>query len=170
MALTTISVAMLVAAPAVFDDDGWPVRSDSHWPIRRAMMSLPPAGAKPTTQRTGRDGQPCAAASLGRRGAWRHPSRHCPRGAACLGEAVSWRPSSCGNCRQTPKQRRETQVHALYRRAAGDEKAWRVTVGERQQTMSRVKKRRCVRHHLRSTSKMSYKTLLQFTFPYAPFI
>src|ERR1044071_4017351 len=61
---------MLVAAPGLLSTmNGWPVRSDSHWPIRRAMMSLPPAGAKPTTQRTGRFGQTlCAANRLGRRG------------------------------------------------------------------------------------------------------
>jgi len=30
----------------------WPSRSDSHCPIKRAMMSVPPAGAKPTMMRT----------------------------------------------------------------------------------------------------------------------
>ena len=35
---------------------GWPSRSDSHCPIRRARMSVPPPGGKPTTIRTGRDG------------------------------------------------------------------------------------------------------------------
>jgi len=34
----------------------WPSRSDSHWPIRRAVMSAAPAGAIGTIMRTGRVG------------------------------------------------------------------------------------------------------------------
>src|SRR3984957_8702555 len=52
---------MLVAAPGRFSTmNGCPVRSLSHWPIRRATMSLPPAGAYPTTHFTGRLGYPWA--------------------------------------------------------------------------------------------------------------
>src|SRR5262249_50454210 len=56
-AVTTLSVPMLLAAPGGFwMTIGWPSRSDSHCPIRRPMMSVPPAGANPTMMRTGRDG------------------------------------------------------------------------------------------------------------------
>jgi len=38
--------AMFVAAPGRFSiTKGWPSRSENHWPIRRATMSLPPPGA-----------------------------------------------------------------------------------------------------------------------------
>jgi hypothetical protein len=44
-ALMTTSVAILVPAPGRFSiTNCWASRSDSHWPIRRAMMSLPPPG------------------------------------------------------------------------------------------------------------------------------
>ena len=38
----------------------WPSRSDSHWPITRARMSVPPAVPKGTMMRTGRVGYVCA--------------------------------------------------------------------------------------------------------------
>src|SRR5213592_1808426 len=48
-ARTTASAAILVAAPGRFSmTNGWPSRSESHWPIRRAMMSLPSPAGKPT--------------------------------------------------------------------------------------------------------------------------
>ena len=43
-------------AGPVFDDELLAEGSDSHCPIRRAMMSVPPAGANPTMMRTGRAG------------------------------------------------------------------------------------------------------------------
>src|SRR5262245_26653785 len=50
-------VPILLAAPGRFSmTNCWPSRSDSHCPIKRAMMSVPPAGANPTMMRTGRDG------------------------------------------------------------------------------------------------------------------
>src|SRR5215475_1819542 len=42
--------------------NGWPSRSDSHGPIRRARMSLEPAGGNGTIMRTGRVGYACAQA------------------------------------------------------------------------------------------------------------
>src|SRR5262249_61516141 len=51
------SVAMLVAAPGLFSTmNGWPSRSDSHCPIKRAAMSVGPPGANPTRICTGREG------------------------------------------------------------------------------------------------------------------
>jgi hypothetical protein len=48
---------MLLAAPGRFSiRTGWPKRSDSHCPVRRATMSGALPGAKPTIMRTGRDG------------------------------------------------------------------------------------------------------------------
>ena len=45
------------AAPGRFSmTNGWPSRSDSHWPIRRAAMSAGPPAAKGATTRTGRVG------------------------------------------------------------------------------------------------------------------
>jgi hypothetical protein len=45
-ALITISVAMLVATPGRFSiTTDCLSRSDSHWPIRRAVMSVAPPGA-----------------------------------------------------------------------------------------------------------------------------
>ena len=41
---------------------GWPSRSESHCPIRRAMMSTAPPGANPTMMRTGLAGYVCALA------------------------------------------------------------------------------------------------------------
>ena len=56
-ARTTASVAILPAAPGRFSTmNGWPSRSDSHCPIKRARMSFALPAAKPTTMRTGRDG------------------------------------------------------------------------------------------------------------------
>src|SRR5262249_33927926 len=56
-ARTTTSVPILVAAPGGFSiKKGGPSRSDSHGPIRRARMSLEPAGGNGTIMRTGRDG------------------------------------------------------------------------------------------------------------------
>src|SRR5262245_51778755 len=53
----TASVAILLAAPGRLSmTNGWPSRSDGHWPMRRAMISAAPPAAKPTTMRTGRDG------------------------------------------------------------------------------------------------------------------
>jgi hypothetical protein len=50
-------VPILAPAPGRFSMmNCCPSRSDSHCPIRRAMMSAPPPGAKPTMMRTGRDG------------------------------------------------------------------------------------------------------------------
>jgi hypothetical protein len=50
-------MAMLPLAPGRLSMmKGWPSRSDSHWPMRRALRSFGPPGAKPTTMRTGRDG------------------------------------------------------------------------------------------------------------------
>src|SRR5215510_4008488 len=41
------SVARLLLAPGRFSiTNCWPSRSDSHWPIRRAMMSVPTSGGK----------------------------------------------------------------------------------------------------------------------------
>jgi len=36
--------------------NGWPRRSDSHWPSRRAVMSAAPPGGNPTMMRTGHVG------------------------------------------------------------------------------------------------------------------
>ena len=56
-ARTTASVPILLPAPGRFSMmNCWPSRSDSHCPIRRAMMSVAPAGGKPTMMRTGRAG------------------------------------------------------------------------------------------------------------------
>src|SRR5690349_25075656 len=58
---------MLVAAPGRFSiTNDCPVRSDSHCPISRAVTSVEPPGAKPTTSRTGRAGYACACARAGR--------------------------------------------------------------------------------------------------------
>src|SRR5262245_51878808 len=54
---TTDSMAILPLAPGRLSMmNCWPSRSDSHWPMRRALMSFCPPGAKPTTMRTGRVG------------------------------------------------------------------------------------------------------------------
>src|SRR6185295_8147546 len=54
---------MLLAAPGLFSmTTGWPSRSESHGAMMRETMSAPPPGGKPTTQRSGRDGQVCACA------------------------------------------------------------------------------------------------------------
>src|SRR5262245_51854293 len=59
---------MLVPAPGRFSmTNVWPSRSVSHCPIRRATMSLPPAGVKPTIKRTARIGVRERAASNGGR-------------------------------------------------------------------------------------------------------
>ena len=48
--------------PAVSGDgrfsitNGWPRRSDNHWPISRALVSSGPPAAKPTSKCTGRVG------------------------------------------------------------------------------------------------------------------
>ena len=56
-ARTSASVAILLAAPGRLSTmNCWPSRSDSHCPIRRAMMSIWPPAGKPTRIRTGRDG------------------------------------------------------------------------------------------------------------------
>jgi hypothetical protein len=56
-ARTTASVPMLVPPPGRFSmTNGWPSRSDSHCPIRRATMSVAPPGASGTITRTGRVG------------------------------------------------------------------------------------------------------------------
>ena len=34
----------------------WPSRSDNHWPMTRAVMSVPPPAANGTIRRIGRDG------------------------------------------------------------------------------------------------------------------
>jgi len=53
----TTSVPTLLPAPGLFSmTNCWPRRSDSHWPIRRAMMSVDPPAANGTTMRTGRAG------------------------------------------------------------------------------------------------------------------
>src|SRR5712691_623043 len=53
-------MAMLLPAPGRFSmTKGCPRRSVSHWPIRRAEMSVGPPGVKPTLTRTGRVGEPC---------------------------------------------------------------------------------------------------------------
>src|SRR6516225_11974408 len=60
-AFATASVPIVVPAPGLFSmTKGWPSRSDSHSPIRRAMMSYVPLGAAPTMMRTGRAGYACA--------------------------------------------------------------------------------------------------------------
>src|SRR5262245_66333065 len=47
--------AEIGAAPGLFSTmNGWPSRSDSHWPITRATMSVAPPGASGTMRRTGR--------------------------------------------------------------------------------------------------------------------
>src|SRR5262249_60816233 len=56
-ARTTASVPILLPAPGRFSMmNGWPSRADKYWPIKRAIMSLPPPAGKPTTMRTGRVG------------------------------------------------------------------------------------------------------------------
>src|SRR5262245_25910300 len=63
-ASTTASVAILPPAPVRFSmTNGWPSRSDSHCPKRRARMSGAPPAANPTMMRTGRDGYGCALAT-----------------------------------------------------------------------------------------------------------
>ncbi len=55
--LATSSAPMLPEAPVRFSTTtGWAQRSPSFCATRRAMMSVPPPGAKPTTMRTGRAG------------------------------------------------------------------------------------------------------------------
>src|SRR5215471_16415099 len=62
-ARTTASVPMLPPAPGLFSMmNCWPNRSDSRWPIRRAVMSVAPAEPKGTMSRTGRVGYACARA------------------------------------------------------------------------------------------------------------
>ena len=52
-----MSVAMLVVAPGRFSTtNGWPRYSESFGASKRAMMSVPPPGGKPTSMRTGREG------------------------------------------------------------------------------------------------------------------
>src|SRR5262245_56160362 len=51
---------MLFAPGRLSITNCWPSRSDSHWPIRRAVMSPAPAGAIGTIRRTGRVGESCA--------------------------------------------------------------------------------------------------------------
>src|SRR5882672_4106699 len=59
------SAAILVLAPGRFSMmNGWPSRSESHWPMRRAVMSDAPPAAKPTMMRTGRVGYSCAHAGV----------------------------------------------------------------------------------------------------------
>src|SRR5262245_15784927 len=56
-ARTTASVPIIVDAPGRFSiTNCWPRRSESHWPISRARMSVVPAGANGTIKRTGRVG------------------------------------------------------------------------------------------------------------------
>src|SRR5262245_45944547 len=55
----------------------WPSRSDSDWPIRRAMMSVAPPGAKPTMMRTGRVGYACAQANREMAGSAAAPAARC---------------------------------------------------------------------------------------------
>jgi hypothetical protein len=56
-ARTTASVPIFPPAPGRFSiTNCWPTRSDNYWPIKRAKMSVPPAGAKGTIKRTGRLG------------------------------------------------------------------------------------------------------------------
>src|SRR5262245_49521260 len=55
----------------------WPSRSDSDWPIRRAMMSVAPPGAKPTMMRTGRLGYACAQANREMAGSAAAPAARC---------------------------------------------------------------------------------------------
>src|SRR5215211_6348689 len=56
-AFTTRSVPILLPGPGLFSmTNCWPRRSDSHWPIRRALMSVDPPAANGTTMRTGCDG------------------------------------------------------------------------------------------------------------------
>jgi len=55
--LATSSAPMFPEAPGrLSTTTAWPQRSPSFWATRRAMMSVPPPGANPTTTRTGRDG------------------------------------------------------------------------------------------------------------------
>src|SRR2546429_427720 len=55
---------MLPEAPArLSTTTGWPQRSPSFCATRRAMMSVPPPGAKPTTRRTGLAGYAWAPAA-----------------------------------------------------------------------------------------------------------
>ena len=54
---TTASAAILLPAPGRFSMmNGRASRSDSHCPMIRAAMSVPPPAAKPEMMRTGRDG------------------------------------------------------------------------------------------------------------------
>src|SRR6516162_2861487 len=56
-ARTTASVPIVVDAPGRFSiTNCWPRRSDSQCPIRRATMSVVPAGVNGTITRTGRVG------------------------------------------------------------------------------------------------------------------
>ena len=61
MDFTADSVAMFVPAPGLFSTTtGCPIRSVRASPTNRAMVSVDPPGAKPTSNRIGRDGKACA--------------------------------------------------------------------------------------------------------------
>src|SRR5262249_48329539 len=67
---------MLVAAPGRFSMmNGWPSRSDSHCPIKRAAMSVGPPGANPTRICTGREGEACPHARRDMAGTGAAPAR-----------------------------------------------------------------------------------------------
>src|ERR1700726_3463034 len=69
---------MLPPAPGRFSTTmGWPRRTDSHWPIKRATTSTEPPGAKPTTTRTGRDGYVSAQATREIAGSVTAPAARC---------------------------------------------------------------------------------------------
>jgi hypothetical protein len=51
-----LGAKIAAGARPILNDECLTSRSDSHCPIRRATMSVPPPGPKGTISRTGRDG------------------------------------------------------------------------------------------------------------------
>ena len=77
-ARTTSSVPTLLPAPGRFSTTNcWPSRSESHWPTKRATMSVDPPGANGTIKRTGRVGYVCPFAMSGTTGRAAAPAARC---------------------------------------------------------------------------------------------
>src|SRR5262249_55238905 len=94
-ARTTASVPILLPAPGRFSMmNGWPSRSESHWPIRRAVMSLAPAGATGTIRRTGATGRLAPARSAAMSVARLRPR---PDAEIVYGGEVSFEPPSASH-------------------------------------------------------------------------
>jgi hypothetical protein len=74
---TGVGVAVRHDARRLSTMNCWPVRSDSHCPMSRALMSFGPPAAKPTTMRTGRDGYVCAHATCDTTGSAAAPAARC---------------------------------------------------------------------------------------------